>query len=231
MSAREEQSVTSVQEDRGRRDTHPAFGVAVVVRSSGSPRALFQSDLRHNETIRLSIHTADRMRDLNRDWVHPRRELIEVEMSLAQWGAVVSSVGLGSGVPVTIRRTETDVYVPEIPYEPRIAENVTETRDAVRKLLAHARETLAELEDAIESKKGIRATRDALRNHHFAVQNAEANAAFAVTSLTEAAESVVSQARSDIESQILQAQYVTGTEASIEAPTVDLREIEGTDGP
>lgn len=220
---RSEEPVTSVEGDgrtSDRIDTHPAFGVASVARSSGSSRTLFQSDLRHNETIRLTILTAERGRSLNRDWVHPRKTLIEVEMSLAQWGAVVSSIGIGSGVPVTIRSTESDHTVPGLPYEPRIAENIAETENVVGKLLERARVTLAALEAAIDGKLGVKATREALRAHKIAVSGAENTATFAVTSLKEAAETVTAQARADIEAQILNAQLLTGVQASIEAPDI-----------
>lgn len=231
MTIRDTEPVTSEPDDRdGRRDTHPAFAVATVSRVSGTPRTVFQSDLRHNETIRLSISTAERGRSLNHDWVHPREELIEIEMSLSQWGALVSSIGIGSGVPVTLRRRETVVFVPNIPYEPRIAESVTETRGAVGRMLERARETFAKLEDAIESKQGAKATREALRSHKFALEGAESNSTFAVTSLTEAAENVVAQARADIEAQILSAQMITGGLASIESPVINTTAIEaGTD--
>lgn len=200
-------------------ETHPAFGLAVVTRSSGTPRALFQSDLKHNQTIRLSIHRAVRYRDLNHDWTHPTKELIEVEMSLAQWGALVSSIGIGSGVPVTIRRTESEVQVEDVPYEPRIHESLSEVDGAVGKLLSRAQETLAALNEAIEEKKGAKAIREALRLHTSSLVNAQGNAKFAVTSLTGAAERVVSQARADIESSILTAARITGTTTSIEAPS------------
>lgn len=216
--------IQSEDEDRGRRDTHPAFGTATVTRASGTPRVLFQSDLRHNETISLTISTAERGRHLNHDWVHPRRTLVEVEMSLAQWGALVSSIGIGSGVPVTLRRTESAVRVPDLPYEPRIAESVSETKGTVAKLLMEAQETLAELEAAVEGKQGARAVRDALRNHRATLMNAESNAGFAVTSLARAAETLTSQARADIEAQIITAQMITGSRASIDAPEMSALE-------
>lgn len=215
---RTDQPIESVEEKDGRRDTHPAFAVATVTRGHGSPRTIFQSDLRHNETITLSIRTADRTRYLMRDWVFPRTPLVEVEMSLAQWGSLVSSIGIGSGVSVTLRATKDDYMIPGIPYEPRIAESVAETKGAVSRLLARAKETLEALETAIDQKQGVKAVREAMRLHASTLQNAESNAAFAVKSLTEAAESVTSQARADIEAQILNAAQITGTTASIEAP-------------
>ncbi|QHB37211.1 hypothetical protein QDA03_gp30 [Microbacterium phage Terij] len=209
------------------RETHPAFGVASVTRASGSPRPLFQSDLQHSETMILRVHRADRTRSLHRDWTFPRQELIEIEMSLSQWGALVSSVGLGSGVPVTIRSTETEPLVANLPYQPRIANAVAETKGAVRRLLEHAVVTLGELEDAITEKRGIRAIRDALGRHRSSVTNAANNAGFTVKSLAETTEGIVAQARADIEAHILEATRITGADhASIEAPTIDIPEIE-----
>ncbi|WP_433855101.1 hypothetical protein [Streptomyces kronopolitis] len=160
-------------------EIHPAFGVAVVTRSSGSGRLLFQSDLLHNETILLSVREATRKRDLNHDWVHSGRELVEIEMSLAQWGSLVSSMGLGSGVPVTIRRTEHDAFVPEIPHQPRTAESLREVREVTDRMYARVKAATAALHEAIHEKKGVRATKEALRALENAVAHVGSNAQFA----------------------------------------------------
>lgn len=194
-------------------ETHPAFGVATVTRSSGSSRALFQSDLLHQHTMTLRIDAAERHRELNRDWVHPRghgRTIVEVEMSLAQWGSLVSSIGLGSGVPVTIRATETDQMVPDIPHQPRIQTNLDEVAGTVDRLLAGVRTQMDALEEAVEQKKGVRAIREALKRLRATVANLPSNSKFAVTSLTEAAEKVTAQARADIEAHILAAVHAAG---------------------
>lgn len=220
------QSETIDQGARGSivRESHPAFGVATVTRAIGSNRALFQSDVEHHHTITLSIHRATRDRELNRDRVHPREELIEIEMSLAQWGSLVSSIGLGSGVPITIRATETDRMVDGLPYQPRLAENLDEVAATVEKTLAGVREKLDALTEAIEQKQGVKAIRQALDSLNAAVNNAPANSKYAVTSLQEAAERVVSQARADIEAHVLSAAQATGIEASVAVPTFALED-------
>ncbi|TDP92338.1 hypothetical protein EDF62_1544 [Leucobacter luti] len=204
-----------------RLDTHPAFGVATVTRGHGTGTALFQSDLLHNETITLAISEADRTRSLNRDWVHSTHQLVEIEMSLAQWGALISSIGIGSGVPVTVRRKPGEPLTPGIPYEPRIAESLSEVRTSVDHLMEKSRDSLSALEEAIESKAGIRAIRDALRAHRATIDNAPANAEFAVKSVAEAAEKVAAQAKADIESHVLAAAQQTGLTASVQLPALD----------
>lgn len=230
MTRRVEQQPTATEarwreSDDATEETHPAFGVAVVTRTQGTPRSLFQSDVLHGDTINLSIQTAIRGRDLNHDWVHPVRELVEVEMSLSQWGALVSSVGIGSGVPVTIRRTEHEVFVPTLPYQPRIAENLAEVNEKIDKLLAQAKESLVAVNDAVQNGKGARAVKEALRTHTSILENAQANAAFAVKSMVAAGEKVTSQVRADIEAQILTANRLTSSDAAITAPEFHYNEI------
>lgn len=208
-------------------EIHPAFGVAVVTRRSGGGRSLFQSDLLHNETISLSVHEATRKRDLSHDWVHPGRELVEIEMSLAQWGSLVSSMGLGSGVPVTIRRTEHDPVVPEIPHQPRTAESLREVREVTDRMYARVKAATAELHEAIHEKKGVRATKEALSTLENAVAGAGSNAQFTVDSLVEAGEQVVAQARADIEAHVLEVVRLTGAEPSIETSSFDAPALPG----
>ncbi|WP_329142758.1 hypothetical protein OIU91_04005 [Streptomyces sp. NBC_01456] len=176
-------------------EIHPAFGVAVVTRRSGGGRSLFQSDLLHNETISLSVRKAVRKRDLNHDWVHPGQELVEIEMSLAQWGSLVSSMGLDSGVPVTIRRTEHDAFVPEIPHQPRTAESLREVREVTNRMYTRVKAATVALHEAIHEKKGVKATKDALCALEKAVAGAGSNAQFTIDSLVETGEKVVAQAR------------------------------------
>ncbi|MFJ2420207.1 hypothetical protein [Streptomyces brevispora] len=216
-----------VLDTEGDSEIHPAFGVAVVTRRSGGGRSLFQSDLLHNETISLSVHEATRKRDLSHDWVHPGRELVEIEMSLAQWGALVSSMGLGSGVPVTIRRTEHDALVPEIPHQPRTAESLREVREVTDRMYAEVRAATAALHEAIHEKKGVRATKEALNALELAVAGAGNNAQFTVDSLVEAGEKVVAQARADIEAHALEVVRLTGAAPSIEASSFDAPALQG----
>lgn len=204
----------------GTRDTHPAFGVAIVTRGSSTGSSLFQSDLLHNHIMTLRIETAERARKLGSDWVHPKKTLVEVDMSLAQWGELVSSVGLGSGTPVTIRHTENVKFVPMIPHEPRLQQSLDEVDGAVEKMLEKVYDTLEDLQVAIGDKKGVKAVREAMHAHTIAVANAKSNTTFAVKTLHEAAEKTVAAARSDIEAHILSAQ------GAFELPSIIEGEIE-----
>lgn len=177
--------------------THPSWAMIGASRVSTGPQGavLFDSDIRHQHSVVVRISTASRKRDLNRDWLHPEREFVEVEMSEAQWASFVSSMNVGSGVPCTIRRRENDYAVPGAPFAPRLQESMDEVRDAA----AHAAEKVAEAFAAYEAHKTA-ANRNTLK---YAIENMPANITFAAKSLSEHAENVVQRARADIEAMVV----------------------------
>jgi hypothetical protein len=185
-------------------DTHPAFGQISASRLSNSPpgQVLFDSDIRHSHTVRITVQRATRKRDLNHDWIHGSgRELIEVELSEAQWASFVSSMNT-TGVPCTIRATESDWNVPGLPYDPRLAHSMAEVRDAADKTFGKIKAALADYEAAFEAKAGVKVLREKLRTLHSAVEHTGSNLDFAAKSLNEHAENVVQRARADIEAMV-----------------------------
>jgi hypothetical protein len=212
-------------------EVHPAFGMISASRVShgGGPGAgavLFQSDIKHGNTIRITVNRATRSRDLNHDWVHPsNRDLIEVEMSEAQWASFVSSMNT-SGVPCTVRRTETDWRIPELPYQPRLAESMGEVKNAAVQAFGGIREAMAAYEKAIEDKAGAKIIKEKLRNLHSAIENSGANMHFAAKSLVEHTENVVQRARADIEAMVAQEVERRGLEAG-QTPVLELPVLAG----
>jgi len=84
--------------------THPSYGRINIVRSSGCKRVLFGSSIEHGNTVTLIISPASIQRHLHRDWIYGNgTDFIEVEMTMAQWANMVSSVGVGEGTPCTVR--------------------------------------------------------------------------------------------------------------------------------
>lgn len=184
-------------------EVHPAFGQIQASRVSNSPpgSVVFQSDIKHQHTVRITISRASRKRDLNHDWVHGGQELMEVELSEAQWASFVSSMNT-SGVPCTLRRTPDEVYVPGLPYDPRLAHSMNEVRNAADKTFGKIKTKLAEYEQAVADKAGAKVLREKLRDLHYTVENTEPNLTFAASSLNKHAEDVVQRARADIEAMV-----------------------------
>jgi hypothetical protein len=200
-------------------EVHPAFGRIHASRVSGTPRVLFDSDITHQHTVTVTIETATRKRDLHHDWIHGEHRLIEIEMSEAQWASFVSSMNT-SGVPCTIRATETEFRVPELAYEPRLALSMAEVRGTANRLFEEAREAMAAY-DALDPKAPAKEKRAAMDRVRTALRNAEPNMTFAAKSLNEHVENTVNKARADIEAIVLQESNRLG----IEAGAVSLPEL------
>jgi hypothetical protein len=208
-------------------DTHPAFGAVKVSRIQHSPpgTVLFDSDVRHQHYIKVTLSRMTRKRNLKTDWLHPTKELFEVDMSESQWAAFVSSVGSGTGVPCTIRSTETDWHVPGLPYTSRLALSAAETRDAAKEAFDEITEAMAAY-DSLDSKAPAKEKREALRRLRSAIANAPANVEHASKSLTEHTENVVQKARADIEAMVTnRAQQLGLTAEQAETLAIESRNI------
>lgn len=189
-------SIQRPEADEHGREIHPAFGQINASRISSTPGAvLFDSDVMHQHSIRVTISTADRERNLNNDWIFSRKDLIEVEMSEAQWASFVSSMNT-SGVPCTIRRTESDWDIPGLPFEPRLQESRREVHAAAEDAFGRITEAMV----AYEQQKNAAN----LRNLRAAIQNATRNVDFVTKQLDEHVENVVQKARADVEAMVVQ---------------------------
>lgn len=105
MSKRFEEIPVRVEErDRdGYRETHPAYAMIGASRVSGHAR-MFGSEFAHQNYICVTIREAETGRNLHHQWYYGKKELIEINMSEAQWATFVSSLNVGFGSPCTLRR-------------------------------------------------------------------------------------------------------------------------------
>lgn len=187
-------------------EEHPAFGNITVHRGHGSPRTLFDSEIKHTNTITVRISGTQRKRQLNRDQLHAySRSFVEVEMSEAQWAAFVSGVNSGAGTSCTIRVREQQL-TPELPYAPRMAESMAEVHGAGERALDHIREAFA----AVEEKP----TKANIRHLKAMIDNAPGNMTFAARSLTEHVETTVQRAKVDLEAMVLAKAEQVGLDAA-----------------
>lgn len=136
---------------------------------------------------------------LNRDWIHGETTpIIEIEMSMAQFGALVSSFGDGSGVPVTLRYANGK-QVQKPPYAPRTAESLREVEEATDRVFDRVADSVASLRKAFNQKAGRVEMADQLRKVEWSVESAKPTTRFIAKSFTEHVENVVTKARADIE--------------------------------
>jgi len=85
-------------------ETHESYGMVGINRCSSNGTYLFGSIAEHHSFITLEIRSADKRRMLAHDrYSANSTPLIEIEMSHSQFGELITSPGIGNGVPCTIR--------------------------------------------------------------------------------------------------------------------------------
>ena len=175
--------------------THPAFAQIGAARLSGGDAVLYGSDFRHRNTIRLSIHRSELRRSTARDWHFDREELIEVELSEAQWATMISSLNSDS-VPCTLRHLGTQV-IPHLIAPPNQQQQFeTDFRDR----LALAQQALTELRDKIAAAGLSGKKQDELtRTLETAARNIDGNLEFVAQRFGEHMEEVTEQAKIEVE--------------------------------
>jgi len=86
------------------KELHESYGVVGFSRYTVGPggQSFFGSAIKSATGISLRIKTAYRYRNLNNDWIHGDKELIEVQLSPNQFADLITTMNVGDGVPCTI---------------------------------------------------------------------------------------------------------------------------------
>lgn len=178
-------------------ETHPAYGTITLGRTSQGPEGarLFYSDFRHRHYVTLEISTAERHRNLSNDWLHPRKELIRVAMSEAQFGSFVSSAGVGEGTPCTIQRIGHE----SIPDIASLVDLRRQFQDELGSRLDQVVAGLANLTAQIEAAPLSGTRKEALRGLVDSVRrNLGENLSFVASQFDEHLEATVERAKSEV---------------------------------
>jgi len=198
---------------------HPAYGVITVTRPQCSPGVnLFGSDLSHGHFISVTIQTAELERDLHRDWVFPRGQVVEFSMSEAQWGKFVSGAGRSQATPITLNRISEGplVSVPGIkpPEGGRKDSFNEEFEDKLDKAMQGINAIAGQLEGVLNGKSISKVKlKEIVGNLKSQASNLPKNLNFAVESFKEATEDMVEEAKAEVEAHFIQTAHSYGVGA------------------
>jgi hypothetical protein len=122
-------------------EKHESYGMVGINRVSSSGTNLFGSIATHQSFITLTVKRASVGRHLANDWYHAEsRALVEIELSHSQFAELITSPGIGDGVPCTIRAFDgkmVEACPPPVQMESKYAEDLKKT----------TKETVAGLEE------------------------------------------------------------------------------------
>ncbi len=189
---------------------HPAYGTIRVTRVHGD-HDLFQSCIKTGDCVRLEITEAkEKVSADGATSVDAGNNLISIEMSFAQFSAMLLSVGLYAGTPCTITRIGGAVQDREPGRVPGIAvgeeDGFEVAADRFKKKLEETvkegvevlEAACADLEASVESGEGKKVMRESLVNLRAGIRVIAANASYMGRTFSEQAKKTVESARMEI---------------------------------
>lgn len=192
----------TVKERDDKIDTHPAYGVVQLSKSTVNPAVpLFGSSIKHGNLINIKICHAELKRGINHDWYHSNGRICEIELSLSQFADMITSVGNGDGVPCTIHFTETEGTLPRIKYTSKVEQYCEEFEDQLSGVKDTLDETYNQVKNLFDSKKTLnKADRELILS---AISKARrevgSNASYVLESFNEQMDKTVTEAKGEIE--------------------------------
>lgn len=140
---------------------HETYGTLSICRAQGGSHVLFGSSIKHNTYLTISLHTAHVSRELSNDFICPDKRLFEVEMSPSQWAEFVSSIGVGKGVPCTIRWRDGHL-TEQCPFISKREQFDEEFDVAVQTSIDSIKKAVADAEALLQKKSLTKADREAI---------------------------------------------------------------------
>ena len=178
---------------------HPTFGTLHFSRGQGTARPLFGSSIEHSTRISLTISNAHLWRNLNRDWIHSDKKIVEVEMSPTQFADAITSLNSGD-IPVTIRYIRGDDsidYWQDAPFQNKVQQFNAEFEKDIVELSKEFDEVIKLAEDTKAQKRLIKAL-------ELLKQGFKNNLPFVNESFSDQMEHTVKEAKGAVEG------YITG---------------------
>ena len=161
---------------------------------NSSPRAMFGTEIKTDNPITLRISHAEESRHLSRNWYHPRKQIVEIEMSPIQWAEFLTS-GNTSGVPCTIKYIGSEKMS-----EPKDTEIFNDYNEEMENHFDKFKDIENIIKDAIDSKKpmGMKDLSSLLNKIH----NAIANVDFVKDSFKEDMNKIVGKAKAEFNAYV-----------------------------
>lgn len=181
---------------------HPSYGTLLFNRTtSGEKKPLFGSSIQHRDTICMTLHHASIERGLNRDWIHGDKVIAEVEMSYSQFAEAITSMNVGSGIPVTVRWTEKDGEIPPCNFISKKEQFENEFKEQKEKVTRESQELIREV-TALFSQKGTlkKTDKEAILAKLYKLNmDIGANTDFIIKQFNEQMDRTITEAKGEIE--------------------------------
>lgn len=183
------------------KQTNPGYGMLSFSRVTGGDPNLFGSSIEHTQKIQLTLRHGEVSRELNQDWYFPQETLFEVEMSYTQFAELISSMNVGSGVPVTIRYIKGEGYLAPIEIENKRKQFREEFETHNDKQIDTIRKTIENLTQIFSEKRQLKVKEkeDILSMLNKLLQDVSVNRDYSVKQFDKAMEKIATEAKGEVE--------------------------------
>ena len=184
-----------------KKETHPAYGMLAFSRRQGGKTNLFGSSIQHQNTIAMTLRHGEVCRGLSNDWYHGNDTIVEVEMSQAQFAEAITSMNMGSGVPVTIRYQENVGYLERPDFKGKKDQYNDELKEQLNKANADTKALIEEVKEMFATKKSIGKgdREEILETLNKIYANINHNVSFVYKQFNEQVDKTIVEAKSEIE--------------------------------
>ena len=185
----------------GERFKHPAYGTIQFSRRHGGKNTLFGSSIKHSDVIALTLRHAELERGLNNDWIYGGGIIAEAEMSYSQFAEAITSMNMGSGVPVTLRFIEKDGDIPECDFVNKREQFSNEFKTNLNKTMEITKDLIKDVNDLFTSKKTLNKAdkKEILDKLTKIYGNISCNAVYVYDQFNEQMDKTVMEAKGEIE--------------------------------
>ena len=142
----------------GTKVSHPSYGTLLFTRRSGGSTPLFGSSIEHRDKIAMTLYHADVTRGLHHDMIYGHNAIAEVEMSYSQFAEAITSMNMGTGVPVTIRWTEKDGDIPPCDFVSKRVQFTDEFKEKRKEATEDAQNLIKDVIQLFDQKKTLTKT-------------------------------------------------------------------------
>lgn len=193
---------------------HPSFGTIEISRYQCTERPLFGSSIMHHNGISIKISHAELHRSLSRDWIFPRKTIVEIDLSPSQFADAITSLNSGN-TPATITYIAGQHdKIPMPPFQSKIREFNVEFEQHIA--------TISKSFDEVLKLAGeTKAQKRLIRELELLKQEFKNNIPFVAESFSEQLAKTVTEAKGEVEAFVEAKLKHAGLEKLIgEAPTL-----------
>lgn len=152
-------------------ESHPSYGnISLYRRHSNGSRVIFGSAANHKATVVIRISTAKMQRRIHSNTYCADENLVELELSLAQFSQFIMSTGQSEGTPCTLRYIggqaieECPRYEPREVYENEITKSLQELKNLSTTLESLTKTLLEKPRLTVEEKQQLKRSVRAIAN-------------------------------------------------------------------